>query len=111
MAPRPIVMPVRMVAPPSPDRSAGSNGRYRNGRRVLLAAREGVVGEGNIGADKNVVLDAQAVPEQHAGFDGHAIADDHIIFDQYVRADVAIGADTGVWEDHDELPERVRWPI
>lgn len=104
MAPRPIVMPGRMVAPP-PDRSAGFNGRYRKGCRVLLATREGVVGEGDVGADEDVVLDAQAVPELNAGFHRDTVADDDVVLDEDVGADVAVGTDAGVGEDDDELPD------
>ena len=104
MAPRPIVMPGRMVAPP-PDRSAGFNGRYWKGRRVLLTAREGVVGEGDVGTDENVVLDAQAVPELNAGLHCDTVADDDVVLDEHVRADVAVGADAGVGEDDHELPD------
>ena len=104
MAPRPIVMPGRMVAPP-PDRSAGFNGRDRESGRVVLAAREGVVGEGDVGADEDVVLDAQAVPELNAGFHRDAVADDDVVLDEDVGAEVAVGADAGVGEDDDELPD------
>ena len=104
MASRPIVMPGRMVAPP-PDRSAGFNGRDRKGGRVLLAAREGVVGEGNVGADEDVVFDAQAVPELYAGFHRDAVADDDFVLDEDVGADVAVSTDAGVGEDDDELPD------
>lgn len=103
MAPRPIVIPGRMVVAP-PDRSASFNGRYREGHRVLLAARKRVVGEGNVRADEDVVLDAQAVPKLNAGFHRDAVADDDAVLDEDVRADVAIGADTGAREYDSILP-------
>lgn len=99
-----MVMPGRMVAPP-PDRSAGFNGRCRKGGRVLLAAREGVVGEGDVGADEDVVPDAQAVPELDAGFHRDAVANDDVVLDEGVGADVAISADMGIGKDDDELPD------
>ncbi len=104
MAPRPIVMPGRMVAPP-PDRSAGFNRRHRKGRWVLLAAWKGVVGEGDIGADEDVILDAQAIPKLHARFHRDAVADDHVVLNEDVGANVAVGADASVAEDYDELPD------
>jgi hypothetical protein len=86
-------------------RSTGFNRRDGERRRVALAAREGVVGKGDIGADEHVVLDSQAVPELHAGFDRGAVADDHVVLDEDVGADVAVGADAGVGENDDELPD------
>jgi hypothetical protein len=93
-----------MVAPP-PDRSAGFNGSDGVGGRVLLAARPGVVGEGDVGANEDVVLDSQAVPELHARLNRDAVADDDVVLDEDVGADVAVGTDAGVGEDDDELPD------
>lgn len=104
MAPRPIVMPGRRVAPP-PDRSAGFNGRNRKGNRILLTAREGIVGEVNVEADEDVVFDAKAVPELNAGLHRHTVSDDDVILDEYVRADIAVGTNAGVGEDDYELPD------
>ena len=104
MARLPIVRPGRMVAPP-PDRSAGFNRRHREGGWILLAARKRVIGEGDIGADEDVVLDAQAIPKLHAGFHRDAVADDYVILYEDVGADVAVGPDAGVAEDYDELPD------
>ena len=93
-----------MVAPP-PDRSAGFNGRCRKGGWVLLAAREAVVGEGDVGADEDVILDPQPIPELHPALDRDTIADHDIVLDQYMCTDVAVAADPGLRQHNDELPD------
>ncbi len=104
MAPRPIVMPGRMVAPP-PDRSTGFNGRDRKGGRVLFAAREGIIGKGDVGSYEDVVLNTQTIPELNAGFDRNTVPDEHIVLDENVGTDVAVGSDAGAGEDYDKLPD------
>ena len=81
MARAPIVMPGSSTAP---DRCPGHNDGIGKVLAILLAARELVVGEGDIRSNKYIVAHAQAVPQLHAALDGNAVPHDDVIFDQAV---------------------------
>ena len=78
--------------------------RAREFRRVHLAARKPVVGEGGVRTDEHVVLERDPIPELHAAFDRDAVMHHHVVLDKDVVADVAVPADAGALENVRESP-------
>src|SRR3954469_3474032 len=72
--------------------------------RVRLAAREAVVGEGDVRADEDVVAEADAVPQLHAALDGDAVTHDDVVLDEHVVTDVAVRAEPRARENVRERP-------
>lgn len=71
---------------------------------MVFAARKGIVGEGHIGTDENIVFNAQPVPQLNTRLNRNPVANDDIVFDKHMCADVAIGTNAGTGQDDNELP-------
>jgi hypothetical protein len=71
---------------------------------VALTAREKIIGERRIGADKYVIAESDTIPNLNAALEGNSIADTDIIFNEYMVADIAIFTDVRVGQEVCECP-------
>lgn len=82
-----------------------SDEQGKDDETCFFAAGEAVIGEGDVGADEDIVLQPEAIPELDTALDGDAIADEDIVLHEDLFADIAIGADAGAAEDVRESPD------
>ena len=102
---------------PFADGEAGQNGRVSPNRGALpdsgagqfvpvfLAARKGIVREGCVWPDENIVLHLDPIPELNTAFHRYAVADRDVIFDKSVVANVTFRANVGAGQDVGKGPD------
>jgi len=97
------------------DGQAGQNGGIGADRSPVLdnghqelerLPRSGkhIVGECDVGADKDAVAKTYAVANLDAPLYRHLVAKDHIVLDEDIVADIAAAPDAGVWKHMREGP-------
>jgi hypothetical protein len=70
----------------------------------MFTPGEVVVGKGNVGADKDVILDDHSVPDLDARLDRDPVPDGHVVLDKGMIANVAVFADHRAGQDVGERP-------
>jgi hypothetical protein len=69
-----------------------------------------VIGEGDIGADKDIVSESNTIPKLHSALDGHPVANDYIIFNKTMGADITISTNLSTFKYNTKLPNLRIWP-
>ena len=94
-----------------PNRDPRAHHRPQDFIRVLLAAREAVVGKGRIGSDEYIVFQGDPVPNLDAALYRYPIADQDFVFDKDMIANIAIFANHRPGQNMHKSPDRVSLPI